>query len=209
MRAVTIGSIGCVVGIVACHRSSAPAPATEPSSPAQRPAGAVQVQQRDMFVSVGSSFRPLRGDSALRAFTPDVAADESGGECSINRTGGSGATAVIAWFPARNKSHMQVTVMFDSSGRLVRYFERRGGPDMSRARGMKAEQVDSLVRAEEAKARSTSITLDYAIDQGIAINRGAGKPTAAIMGTVRQVESLEKLGPPSARLDRVRKLCGV
>ena len=104
---------------------------------------------------------------------------------------------------------MQVNITFDSSGRLVRYSERRGIPDMSTSKGLKIEQLDSLIRAQEAKTRSTTVSLDYGIDQGIAMNRGGGKPTKAVIGTVREIEQMDKLGPTTARLERVRKLCGV
>jgi hypothetical protein len=127
----------------------------------------------------------------------------------MTRTTGSGATVVTAFFPARLKAVMQVSVTFDSAGRLVRYSEQRGIPDMSAAKGMKIEQVDSLRRAQQAKTRTTTVSLDYAIDQGMAINRGDNRPVTAVMGTVREIERLQQLGPPSARLDRVRKLCGV
>ena len=211
----------CVVtllAIAACHgASSTPAPAPPaPATPPPARSGAttsgnvtVVPATRDVFVATGASFRPVRGDSALRAFVPEVAAQESGGECSVTRTGGSGATMVMASFPARTKALMQVNITFDSSGRLVRYSERRGVPDMSATKGVRFEQIDSLIRAQEAKTRTTSVSLDYAIDQGIAMNRGGDRPTIAVMGTVREIERMEKLGPPTARLERVRKLCGV
>lgn len=71
------------------------------------------------------------------------------------------------------------------------------------------EQIDSLIRKAEASIRSTTINMDYAIDQAIVSNRGGGKPTVAVLGTVRAVKRLEKVGPPAARLERMRKLCGV
>ena len=41
------------------------------------------------------------------------------------------------------------------------------------------------------------------------MNRGGGKPTNAVIGTIRSMERLDKLGPPVARIERARKLCGV
>jgi hypothetical protein len=69
--------------------------------------------------------------------------------------------------------------------------------------------LDSAVRENEARNRSTTITLDYGADRGIVMNRGGGRPTIAITGTVREIERLDQLGPPAARLERMRKLCGV
>jgi hypothetical protein len=57
--------------------------------------------------------------------------------------------------------------------------------------------------------RSTSISFDYAIDQAIVSNTGGGQPTNAIIGAIRDIEKLDKLGPPTVRLARARKFCGV
>jgi hypothetical protein len=160
-------------------------------------------------VSVGDTFIPRTGDAALREFVADVPADETGGECQLLRTGGSGATVVTAYYPRRAEVRFQATITFDSSGRVVRYSERRGVPHLPRTPGLTAAQLDSAIRAAEATMRSTTISMDYPIDQAIATNRGGGKPTTAVLGTVRAMESLASLGPPAARLERVRKLCGV
>lgn len=217
MTGTRVVSVAAFFTIAACH-TGAGSPAPAPAPPAATTAGdrpgavtsgpitAVPVT-REALISSGA-FRALRGDSALRAFIPEIAAQESGGECSIMRTGGSGATTALAYFPAKVKAMMQVSITFDSSGRLVRYSERRGVPEMP-TKGMKLEQLDSLVRAQEAKTRSTMVSLDYAVDQGMAMNRGGNLPVVAVSGTVREIERLDKLGPPSARLERVRKLCGV
>jgi hypothetical protein len=157
---------------------------------------------------VGESFSPRTGEAAIKAFVPDVAPVDSGGECSVARTAGSGATLVSAWFPRRTAAHTQVSIMFDSSGRLVRFSDRRGGmtPPMT---GMTPEQRDSTIRAVNTATRSTLITLDYAIDQAIVQNRGGGRPTDAILSNIRAIEKMEKFGPIVARVERVRRLCGV
>jgi hypothetical protein len=54
-----------------------------------------------------------------------------------------------------------------------------------------------------------TVTLDYAIDQAFAMNRGGGRPTDAITAPVRDMERLRQLGPPAARIERVRRLCAV
>ncbi len=159
-------------------------------------------------VSVGDTFYPQRGAAALRDFKPDIAADETGGECQLLRTGGSGATVVIAYYPRRTDARFQATITFDSSGHVVRYNERRGVPHLPRT-GLSVAQLDSALRAAESSTRSTTVSMDYPIDQAIATNRGGGKPTTAVIGTVREIERLASLGPPAERLERVRKLCGV
>jgi hypothetical protein len=82
-------------------------------------------------------------------------------------------------------------------------------PHIPSTAGMTDVQRDGTIRAAEAGQRSTSISLDYAIDQALVSNRGAGRPTHAVLGTVRSIENLEQLGRPKARLERVRRLCGV
>lgn len=134
---------------------------------------------------------------------------DSGGECLVTRTAGSGAMTVTGFFPRRSAPQTQMSVTFDSSGRVVRFSDRRGVPKPLVTTGMTPQQRDSAVRATTSVVRSTSISLDYAVDQALVMNRGAGKPTDAIMGPVRTIEKLEKLGPPTARLERLRRLCGV
>jgi hypothetical protein len=186
--------------VASCH--SAPAPAT----PAPVARGDTT---RRIDVFIGDSFSPRTGAAAIAAFVPEIAPRDSGGECMVSRTGGSGATIVTASFPNRATSHTQATMVFDSAGRLTRFSERRGGTRIPSTAGMTVEQRDSTVRAASLATRSTSISLDYAIDQAVISNRGGGKPTDAILTNVRAVEKLDKFGPIAARIERARRLCGV
>jgi hypothetical protein len=106
-------------------------------------------------------------------------------------------------------AHTTIVMMFDSAGHLIRYSERRGGQRIPSTIGMSDAQRDSTFRAALNAIRATTISLDYAMDQAIATNRGGGLGSEGIMGTVRSIEKLEKLGPPQARLARARRLCGV
>jgi hypothetical protein len=195
---------------VACssHMSRPPAQAPAPTTAATPTSAAAAPMQRTN-VFIGESFSPRTGDAAIRAFMPEIAPVDSGGECMVSRTGGSGATIVSAAFPKRATAHTQATIMFDSAGHLIRYSERRGGAKMPSTVGMTDAQRDSALRTATMTVRSTSVTLDYAIDQAVVANRGGGRPTDAILGTVRAIENLEKLGPLTARIERVRRLCGV
>jgi hypothetical protein len=195
-----------------CSHAPPASPSPQPSSaasPSTTTASNAPSVQRDVFVSATDSFSPQRGEAAMRAFVPEVAADETGGECMVGRTPGSGATMVTAFYPARTTSTFQITLTFDSVGHVVRYSERRGIPHIKPPTGATRAQLDSTIRATDASLRSTTISLDYPIDQGMVMNRGGGKPTNAVMATVRDVEHAEKLGSISARLERMRKLCGV
>lgn len=154
-------------------------------------------------------FTPQRGDSAHRAFRAAVPPADSAGQCSISRTAGSGATRVVARFQARDSSTTSVTLWFDSAGALVRFTEGRGSRAIRLPTTATTAQRDSALRAGFTSQLLTSISIDFAIDEAMATNRGAGRPTESIMGTARQLENLDALGPPTARIQRVRKLCAV
>lgn len=194
-------ALAVTTGVVSSCRSS-PAPA------APAPVSRADTTRR-VNVFIGESFSPRTGSAAIAEFVPDIAPTDSGGECMVSRTGGSGATIVSVAFPSRAASRTQATIVFDSSGRLTRYSERRGGSRIPSTVGMTAAQRDSTVRVASLATRSTTISLDYAIDQAVISNRGGGKPTDAVLSTVRAVEKLEKFGPIVARIERVRRLCGV
>ena len=206
MKTILVAVTSAGLLMVAC--SSGPAPA--PVSPATEATATPSSGTARVRVTIGERFTPLLDTASLRAFVPEIAATDSGGECSVIRTGGSGATVVTASFPSRTMSRNSVSLTFDSLGHLVRYSERRGDP--SRITGMQGKSDaarDSAMAAQVKAHRSTSINMDFAIDQAVVMNSGGGQPTHAVLGTVRMVEGLESLGPPSARLTRVRKLCGV
>jgi len=155
------------------------------------------------------AFTPQRGEAAIQAFVPEIAPFDSGGECFTGRIPGSGVTTVSASFPTRKAPQTTISLTFDSAGHLARYSELRGVPHFPPPTGLTSAQLDSAMRAGTDAVRSTSLSFDYAIDQAIVMNRGGGKPTNAILGTIRSIEGLKKLGPPVARIERARKLCGV
>jgi hypothetical protein len=162
-------------------------------------------------VSFGEPFSPDVGPEAVKAFVPDVAATETGGECAIRPLPmGSKATSVVAYFPARTRPVMTVSLVFDSASHLVQYGEARGVTGLRNVpAGTSNIARDSMLKALHDATRTTSISLNYAIGQGTARNFGGGKPDNAVLATVREIESLPALGPVMDRLARVRKLCGV
>jgi hypothetical protein len=160
-------------------------------------------------VTAAESFSPQQGEAALRAFVPEVAYVDSAGECYTGKVPGSSVTTVTASFPSRKDRRTNITLTFDSAGHLARYNEQRGVPPAQSTAGLTDVQRDSIFRAASAATRTTSLSFDYAVDQAIVMNRGGGKPTNAIIGTIRSMERLEKLGPPIARIEHARKLCGV
>lgn len=188
--------------IVACH--SAP-PAT--SAPASATTAAARPMER--VVVEPMTVRPATGDSALRAFRPDVPPVDSGGQCRLTRSAGSGATTVLAFFPSADSSRATMMVTFDSAGHLVRFSDIRGARPYRTPPGTTEAQHDSIRRAADAAQRRTSISLDFASDMGVAMNMGGGRPNQGVTGTVRAIERLEQLGPPMRRIERLRRLCGV
>jgi hypothetical protein len=154
--------------------------------------------------------RPTGGPAALASWKPDILPVDSGGECNLTRTSGSGATTVSALFPSMKDARTSIHLSFDSAGRLIRFSERRGGlHNFTMSPGTTTQQRDSILRASIDSRRSTNISLDFAMDNGMAMNRGGGRPTTAVHGNVREMESLEQFGPPKARIARARRLCGV
>jgi hypothetical protein len=195
-RVASLTALAAAIGQLAC-RSAAPPAAPAPGQP------------RDLFVSTGESFTARNGAAALRDFKPELAPVDSGGECVVGRTGGSGATVVQAYFPSRAAVRTQMTITFDSAGRLVRVSDRWGVRPIPSMVGMTPERRDSTLRVASTGMRTTAINLDYSVDQGFAMNHGGGRPTDAIAAPARDIERLPQLGPPAARIERARHLCGV
>ena len=208
MRAVGLLA-GVMAVVAACSKTPKPSPSSAPSGDTSR----VARQPTDLLVrtrvTTGGSFSPQRGDSALKAFVPEVAPFDSGGDCFTGKIPGSGVTMVSASFPSRKDRRTSITLTFDSAGHLARYSELRGVPTLPPMNNLTDAQRDSAVRAADDAIRTTSLSFDYAIDQAIVMNRGGGKAPNAVMGTIRSMERLDKLGPPIARIERARRLCGV
>jgi hypothetical protein len=198
--------LGCAT---LCACASRPAGSSEPLATGLPPAGTPPIARVRLVAS--ESFSPETGAAAVKAFVPDVAPTDSGGECRITKLpGSSNATIVAASFPNRATAKMNVSLTFDSVGHLVRYGEVRGYTGIHNIPpGTTEAQRDSMMRAAQLATRSTSISLDYAIGQAILHNRGGGLPDHAVLASPRDVEGLAILGPIKERLVRVRKLCGV
>ena len=194
--------------VAACAKPAATPPPTPTATSAVAIASAIRiVPMSGSGTMIEEPVTTASGPVAAREFVADAKPDESGGECMLTRTSGNGALTATAFYPTRTASTTQVGVTFDSSGRVVRYFEMRGIPHTPP--GLRREQVDSARRAIQASLRSTSISFDYVVDRAFVLNRGAGKPATGVTASVREMETLENLGRPAARMERMRKLCGV
>lgn len=195
-------TIGVLALFVAACATSHPAPQSAGSTGAPAP-------MMRVGIAAGEPFSPQTGVAAARAFVPDIAPADSGGECSLHKFPGSSATIATASFPSRKAALMSVSMTFDANGNVVRYAETRGVPNTKGITASMSEaQRDTLLRAARAAVRSTIISLDYAIDQGIMHNMGGGQPDHAVLTSARMAESLPRLGVKE-RMARFRKLCGV
>ena len=151
-----------------------------------------------------------RGDSALNAFVLAVAPVESGGECRLTRPTPK-VTTIAAHFPSYDSSQTRLTITFDSAGHLVRFIESRGRVPTSiilRADSTRIPPSDSVLRAAIISIPQSQIQLDFPLDEAVVMNLGNGRPTSAHT-TIAGIEKFDKFGPPSKRILRVRKLCGV
>jgi hypothetical protein len=158
---------------------------------------------------VVDSFHPQGTDSAIVAFRAEVPPADSGGVCRTSRTTGSGATLIVAEFHARDSTNTIVSFMFDSAGSLVRFADTRGSRPFRTPPNATQAQFDSVRRLSEANGRRTSISFDFAADHALAFNSGGGREDEGIVGTVRRFENLETLGPPTERIKRIRRFCGI
>jgi hypothetical protein len=196
----------CALG-VACTPVSRTVSGTGPQPTASKMGDTA----RTVRVTFGDPFSPNVGAAAVQAFRPDIPETETGGECTMRKLpSGSRATNTVAYFPTRESPKMSVSITFDSAGHLVQYSEMRGVTGLRNLPpGTSIPARDSMLKAQRDAMRSTTISLNYAIDQAIARNFGGGKPDDAVFASVREIESLQVLGPVKDRLARVRKLCGV
>jgi hypothetical protein len=194
-----------VAAVGACASAPKPAPAPAGADPS-RPAVTMQVR-----TVVSDAFSPQTGPAAVKAFVPDVAATESGGECAMHKlTPISSAQVATAYFPTRAEPKMTVALTFDSAGHLTRYSEVRGFTGIRNIPpGTNEAQRAAMLKDGIAATRTTSISFDYAVDQAVVRNHGGGQPDHAVLATPREIESLAVFGPVTQRLVRVRKLCGV
>jgi hypothetical protein len=209
MRVISAAARCAVCTVCMFVAACSPGSGRRASSAAPAPSGdSVRTLVR---VSFGEAFSPNVGPEAVKAFVPDVAASEAGGECATRPLPmGSKATSVIAYFPGRTLPVMTVSLVFDSVNHLVQYSEARGVTGLRNIpAGTSSVARDSMLKAVHDATRTTHISLNYALGQGTARNFGGGKPDNAVLGTVREVESLPALGPVKDRLARIRKLCGV
>ncbi|MEP6618609.1 MAG: hypothetical protein ABJE47_04825 [bacterium] len=182
-----------LVAATACARAPiAPAP-----SPESRPAAT------DVFVAAPT---PERGRAALSGFEPDVAAEEGSFVCTNRDHLSATTTTVFASFPSAAKLRATVVVTVDSAGKLLRYAERRG-PQINPTIGPNTSPSVAVAAAADS-VRSTTITLDYERGLAIVSNRGGGRPAQSVSAPVGAVASLDRLGNPLARANRVLAQCG-
>jgi hypothetical protein len=158
-------------------------------------------------VVLGERYRSDRR-GALRRFQPARPAVDSGGECVVRESPMPGTRLLAGYFPNRAQGEVLVSLTVDSAGRVLQYDERRGLlqiPGMARATTPAAR--DSAVAAAERGTRITEIWLDRVTGEARAINRGGGKPSEGVFGTVAEFETSRQLGRPGTRALRVVDLC--
>jgi hypothetical protein len=145
-------------------------------------------------------------------FALALPAIDSGGVCreiSVDRPEvGDRVRQLILDFPALENSMRRVSIVLDSTGAVAFYNDERGPPvivppgaDTSRAAVLAARK-----RAREAHLRS-SVSLNFARDEGFVLNRGGGRPMEAASGRARAMLYLENLGVPARMISLVRSRC--
>lgn len=214
----------CVAGLLSftllgCHSTPPKEPLSKPanSSPA---APTATVNTRVVGVPVKTSAVTITPENGRRfaTFQPALPGADGPFECtpSINFSPDRatmihlpvGSRSYGGRFPAIEGSKASVTVIVDSTGKLLRASERRGQPMAPVS--VHTANLDSAIaaaRAEMDKYPSTIISLDLDRDQGVVENLNVPHPER-ILGPASLVETLEQIGHPLARAKRVLEKCG-
>jgi hypothetical protein len=152
-------------------------------------------------------------------FQPDLAAVDGPFECSgpeaIGQSAmgrllvGADAIAYTAAFPSKSDTKATVVVMVDPAGGIIRYSERRGPPLRPAANPGNSDARNSAdaLAAAVAAVRSTNISMDYRAGRATVANTGGGRPDERVSGPIDVVGSMEKLGKPLDRAQRVLAQC--
>lgn len=183
--------------LIGCARSKSPAPSRAPAETAAR--------SYDVFVRV-----PPAEAASLAAFEPDLPAVEGSFECGRREVMSPNMTMVSASFPTRAEAKATVVVFIDSTGKIIRYAERRGPPIRPAvAPGQESRATPAEVAAAAAAVRSTMISLDYGQGRASVSNRGGGRPDQSMSGAIDVVASMPKFGKPLERAARVQAQCAI
>lgn len=163
---------------------------------------------------------PVQGraneSASLLVFHPDLPAVDGAFECTGNEQIGQSevgrrlfdpkAVSISAVFPSRAETRATVVVVVDSTGRIIRYAERRG-PAIKPIVASGSVPTAAEVAAAASAVRSTMITLDYRQGRAIVANRGGGRPDEVVFGPVGVVDSMDRFGKPGDRAARVVAQC--
>ena len=190
--------------MLACApRGAPPAPSPTRTDAAPSPAGVAST------VVTGGSVLLRSGANALAEFEPTLPPVDEGGECVVSASPVRGARQVTAWFPTRGAPKAMVNLTVDSTGRVIRYSERRGVPMYPELPpGSTAATRDSLMLAAQRDLTSTVVMLDYAAGRAMAHNVTGMQPGAGVTGGIEAFATSDKLGRPAEREKRVIDMCG-
>jgi hypothetical protein len=122
---------------------------------------------------------------------------------------GADAIAYTAAFPSKSDTKATVVVMVDSTGKIVRYSERRGPPLRPAANpgNSDARRSADALAAAVAAVRSTNITMDYRAGSATVANMGGGRPDERMSGPIDVMGSMQEFGKPLDRAQRVLAQC--
>lgn len=199
------------------HPSTAATPAGEgaqATAPAEKlpPATAARVadlrtQNPNGQLVRGARVSTNQSEEAIRAWRPDRAAVEGGGECQSFPMPMPGVRTLSVQFPSRAKPEGTVSITVDSLGRLLRYSDNRGARNVRIPANATAAQRDSAIAADNARMRRTSISLDFASGMGIAVNQGGDLPDDAVSSHVTVFNTHQQFGSPAKRIEQVTAIC--
>lgn len=156
---------------------------------------------------VGTTVQMRLGSAALADFRADVPPVEEGGECQVRPQPRDGVREVTAYYPSRAGARAVVALTVDSTGRLLRYSERRGLVSTPPASDTTAAGREAQFAAAMLATRSTTISLDLVTGLARFSNTGGGAPNVGATARAEEVLALEHAGRPGARAEAVLARC--
>jgi len=145
----------------------------------------------------------------LDQFVPDLPLVEGPFVCMGIEQLSPNMLAITARYPAPVTSPVNVVVMRDSTGQIIRYSEQRGAvPRVSIPPSAGNEAVGAAIKASVESVRSTVLSIDIRGQRASVMNRGGGQPSVRAVGTVQALGTLASLGKPLERASRIAAECG-
>jgi hypothetical protein len=206
MSRLPVLTLGLALVSIACGGARGPV-ASEPSESAALP---TTQSERRVLVSArrATSNRPATPAEAA-AWQPQVPTPPTDGTCTQREMPQPGVVMHIMATKNADSSTNTTTVVVDGAGRVLRFSEARGVPQVVLTiTNLTPAQRDSAVRAQLGAGPRTLISLDHATGEANASNLASPDDAPlSIHGSTALFDTPPNLGVPRDRAARVRERC--